>query len=241
MHLILCMAGRYQRFRDAGYTQPKYILPWREEPILAHVLKHLQSEWLEHIVLVANKNDISYQEEILSIARPFGIIPENILFVDDTDGQAITAQIGCRHLDKMYAPTAPSFLIHNIDTVVTNRHWSHIARQLKQCDGWIDTFPEEGKQFSYVAVDDSDMMTEIREKVVISPHATSGLYGFADLRRFAAVVDELDQPSGEYYVSDVYRHMHQNGAQFSVGRSGGQQQTFIFGTPAEYQQHLAES
>ena len=238
MHLILCMAGRYQRFRDAGYTQPKYLLPWQDEPILAHVLRHLQSDWLQHTVLVANQNDVAHQDRIYSIAAPFGVDQNNILFIGDTAGQAITAQIGCRHLHQQHAPASTSFIIHNIDTVVTHRDWRQVAADLDQYDGWIDTFPESGKQFSYVSVDDHGMMTDIREKVVISPHATSGLYGFADMEQYCQMVDRLDQPSGEYYVSDVYRLMHQEGCRFSVGRSGPGQETLIFGTPAEYQQHL---
>ena len=39
--LVLCMAGHYTRFRDAGYRGPKFLLTVRTETILSRIVRAL--------------------------------------------------------------------------------------------------------------------------------------------------------------------------------------------------------
>ena len=58
--LVLCMAGLYQRFRDAGFTTPKFLLPWHGTPLIEHILGHmLDPAAFDAIFCVANKRAVA--------------------------------------------------------------------------------------------------------------------------------------------------------------------------------------
>jgi CTP:molybdopterin cytidylyltransferase MocA len=69
------MAGVYRRFREAGYTTPKFLLPWRGRTVLDHILDGLlHGGAFAQVVLVANRRDEAHGEAIAScldrVGRP---------------------------------------------------------------------------------------------------------------------------------------------------------------------------
>lgn len=222
--VVLCMAGRYRRFRDAGYTLPKFLLPARGEPVLAHVIAALGAD---RPTLVCNLADREHEE---AIAR---IVPDaDRIWVGDTSGQAETAAIGARHL--IDRGVDGPVLFHNIDTVVRGRDLAKIGARLVHVDGFVDTFESDSPAFSYVTVD-GRRVTGIAEKVVISSHATSGLYGFASPSAYVAAAARTQLRSGEFHVSDVYRTLIDEGARIEVDPSPVGHETVVLGTPPEYE------
>lgn len=224
--MIFCMAGLYQRFRDAGYAGPKYLLPFRGRPILSHVMTRLDPPG--NVLFVANQRERSFASAIQDALG--GLVEYPLLFVGDTSGQAETAAIGADAArDRGWDGPV---LFHNVDTILSGRDLPAIGAMLATADGVIDVFPSTSPAFSYVAVDDQQRVTGIAEKVVISPYATTGLYGFrspsAYLEWYARTV-----PSGkESYISDVYRAILAAGGVIRT-TSGGD--TLVLGTPAEYE------
>jgi hypothetical protein len=225
--VVLCMAGRYRRFRDAGYALPKYLLPARGRRILEWVVDGLGPDGL---LLVANNADLPHEPAIRDCV-PAGT---EILWLGDTSGQAETAAHGAQRLvdDDVGGPV----LFHNVDTIVRGRDLGEIGQILRRADGFVDTFPSDSPAFSYVALD-GERVTAIAEKVVISPHATSGLYGFASPQRYLGAASTA-VASREFYVSDVYRRMLEDGARIEVLPPAPGHETVVLGTPAEYEAWL---
>jgi NDP-sugar pyrophosphorylase family protein len=239
MNLIFCMAGLYRRFREAGYTEPKFLLPWHNATVLHHIVGELsRSEAFDQILLVANRRDRPYRDRILAELGPLGIGEERLVFVGDTDGQAATASTGIDLLDAIAAPADRRVVFHNIDTLVCGRDLRAVAALLQRCDGWIDTFTSADPAFSYVRCDDRDRVIEIAEKRVISDRATTGLYAFANADDFRRAVAHEDAGSGERYISDVYRSMIVDGKWIEAGCSRPED-TLIFGTPSQYEHLIA--
>jgi hypothetical protein len=159
-------------------------------------------------------------------------------FVDDTAGQADTAAIGARWASDLQE--VGPIVFHNVDTVVEGRDLPRIGRSLETSDGHIDTFRSASPAFSYVAVDEDSRVLEIVEKRVISPHATTGLYGFRSPAAYLAWRERASATAGEFYVSDVYRAVLAAGGRVLAGTERApSHRTTVLGTPAEYEAAVA--
>ena len=226
--LALCMAGLYRRFREAGYTTPKFLLPLRGRPILSHVVGELAPE---RVLLVANQRDEPHADAIRAA------VPNAVLkFIGDTEGQAQTAMEAAELALAQGWGNAP-FVLHNIDTILYDRDLIRIGQFLRQADGFIDVFPADSPAYSYVRVDADNRVTEMAEKVVISNHAASGLSGFASPEAYLRdASNTTERTKGEFYISNVYSHMLARGARIQTDPAP--RRTVILGTPAEYESFI---
>ncbi len=233
MNLVLCMAGLYQRFRQAGYMTPKFLLPWRGRTILEHILDSmLESGAFHRPLLVANRRDQSHAPALLAALRRHNA--ENLLFVKDTRGQAETALVAARHLVQHFHAASEAIVFHNIDTILCQRDYRAMAEDLKSYDGYIDVFLSGSSRYSYVSVTPDLVVTAMAEKQVISPYASSGLYGFRSAAEYILWA-ERSTYAGEFYISDVYRSLIREGGRVKIGRPSVEQETIVLGTPEEYE------
>ena len=235
MLLVYCMAGLYKRFRDAGYLTPKFLLPWEGRPALDHVIGTMyDASVFSDVVLVANQRDQPSADSIRRVMAAHNIPPNRLTFVPDTRGQAETALLGLDHLDRIGASPDRPVLFHNIDTVLIGRDYRTINRTLHEAHGYIDVFDADSPAYSYVSADAAGRVSKIAEKIVISRHATTGLYGFASARVYREHAGATAY-RGEFYISDVYRSMLEAERDIRINTSSTEHRTIIVGTPAEYE------
>lgn len=228
--VVLCMAGLYRRFRDAGYDTPKYLLPLGDRTILGEVIAALGPP--RRLLLVANQRDRAWEDALRAAAPGAGL-----RWIGDTSGQAETAAFGARAV--LEEGWDGPIVFHNIDTVLRGRDLARIGERLARADGYVDVFPADDPAYGYVALD-GDRVVRIAEKEVISPHATSGLYGFASARVYLDAFAATVQTGREFYVADVYRTMLARGQRVEADpRPSGE--TLVLGTPAEYEAWRARS
>lgn len=229
--LALCMAGTWRRFREAGYTTPKYLLPLQGRPILSHIVDELAPS---RLLLVANKRDRDWESAIKE-AAPTGALH----FIDDTEGQAATA-LEAADLAMAHGWGATPFVLHNVDTILYDRSLRKIGDELQWSTGFIDVFEASNPAYSYVSFDDRRNVTAIAEKKVISRWATTGLYGFSSPETYVHHASTTNKRSGgEFYVSDVYQKMLERGASIRVDPTA--RRTVVLGTPEEYEAYVAEN
>lgn len=179
--VLITMAGESRRFRDAGFTVPKYRLSVRGRTLFSWSLSSLErflaAGWRPCFVGRATDVDLSmFIEQELSA---FGGVPFDLIQLDaSTDGQASTASMATSVIadDDRVA-------IYNIDTYVDP---AALDPADVRGDGWVPCFPGEGDGWSFLALDDEARVSEVREKVRISDHCTIGLYAF---RTFALFLD----------------------------------------------------
>lgn len=251
MNLVYCMAGLYQRFRDAGYATPKFLLPWRGKTALEHVIGEMVlsaggAGVFEWVVLVANERDRGSASEVHAVLERLGLaqrgIGVHVEWVQDTRGQAETALLGVEALGRAAGAqvlTRP-VLFHNIDTIVAGRDYRAIAAEFEHgADGYIDCIDSDQPQYSYVETSPGEpgVAVDIREKVVISRNATTGLYGFRsgnDYREWSSPAGGVDFAK-EFYISDVYRAMLRAGRRVVINTTHKGHGTVIVGTPTEYE------
>jgi dTDP-glucose pyrophosphorylase len=83
--------------------------------------------------------------------------------------------------------------------------------QKRDLDGGIITFKSIHPRWSYVALDDDNMVIQTSEKRPISDMATAGCYYFKSGKDFVsasfAVIEKDVQVQGKYYISSTYNEM----------------------------------
>jgi dTDP-glucose pyrophosphorylase len=227
VNLIICMAGYNTRFHDVGFDIPKYLLPWNDTTIIHDILKNFGD--VHQTVLVANKRDVYFKDQLLSTIKPLGLNESNILYIGDTKGQAHTAEIGVAQLQHSELPT----FIHNADTIVSGRNLGMISNLMNHYDAYIDVFVGNSPKYSYVRAYE-DTVLEIVEKKQISPYASSGLYGFSSANLYTQFYNRCIQQNEELYISDVLQNMIISSKKVFMNGLGNNQETIVLGSPQEY-------
>ena len=239
--LCLCLAGLGSRFTKEGYTTPKFLLPMMdgETSILREIVTSFRGMEQGLALLVFNKR---YEEWLPEIERALVGLPFEVVttFVGDTQGQAETAMRATELLEEVRPEMlAKPLVFHNGDTVLYGRDMVECAEKLGEFDGLIDSFEMDSPAYSYVVVDADDVVVEMKEKVVITDRATTGMYGFKDVatyREFYGLAAGSWQK--EFYISDVYRAMLERGCRIVNLHHTGEGLTLNLGTPAEYEAYL---
>jgi hypothetical protein len=229
--LAVTMAGRGQRFRDAGFDVPKFEIAVRGRTLFRWAMASLRT-WTDagaQFVFLAREED----EAEAFIAREcaaegigaFDVVP----VAGTTDGQATTALLAAERVRDRGAP----FAVYNIDTHVR----PHAMRaEAAHGDGWIPCFPGEGDGWSFAALGAGGRVTELREKVRISPHATVGLYWFGSFELYAGLYERHfgagGEERGERYIAPMYNTLIAGGGSVFIERLA-LADVVPLGTPAE--------
>lgn len=229
MNIVIPMAGRGARFRDAGWTTPKPLINVLGEPLYAWALKGLPLGRARRIILIALKEtaeDAAFHEDLHQRLRGHEI--EVLTVSQVTEGQACTVLLARALIDN-----DERLLIFNADT------YQRSARLLPliddpENDGVLSAFEAPGDHWSFVRTGDSGTVLETAEKRRISKWASTGMYYFrrgADFVRVAdAAIAEGDRTRGEFYVAPLYNRLIAEGAHIAMDVVDEVQP---LGTPAE--------
>ncbi len=226
------MAGYNTRFHDVGFDIPKYLLPWNGSTIIHDILQNFGE--VQQTVLIANKRDVYFKDQLLETIKPLGLNENDILYIGDTKGQAHTAAVG---IGQLYNTEMPTF-IHNADTIVKGRTLDTIGNTMNdEYDAYIDVFVGNSPKYSYVRAFEETVL-EIVEKKQISPYASSGLYGFLTASMYMNYFDLLwakrYEEKNELYVADVIQSMISSDRKVFMNGLGNNQETIVLGSPQEY-------
>ncbi|MFT4034546.1 MAG: glycosyltransferase family 2 protein [Patulibacter sp.] len=213
--VLITMAGRGQRFRDAGHDRPKYEIEVHGRTLFRWSLESLAA-WFDgpcDLVLVAREEDHAGDFARRQTRAAGWPEPTLVELSHTTDGQATTAMLAQEAIRDHAAPLT----IYNIDTHVTPRAMTPAAASGA---GWIPCFRAGGDHWSFAAVGDDGRVTEVREKVRISPFATLGLYWFDSFERYADLYarhfEAGGEEAGERYIAPMYNRLIADGAAVTI-------------------------
>ena len=225
MNLILTMAGKYSRFKEAGFGIPKYLLPWGDSSVLKRILINLTGFYdFKNVILVANKSDSDFMPHVQQIIKS-RLLNGELVVIDDTSGQAETVDKALSIFGKQL--DGCPLIIHNIDTILYERDFNDIEKDLKNHDGFVDVFKASNHEYSYAVIKDN-LVSVIAEKVIVSDTATTGLYGFSSPSVFKKYYD------GEIYISDIYKKMILDNKTVVASFVHNESDTIVLGTPSDY-------
>ncbi|MFE4570374.1 glycosyltransferase family 2 protein [Paenibacillus chitinolyticus] len=228
VQIVIPMAGRGQRFRDAGISVPKMLIPVAGKPMLQWALESLTPHFPGNTILFVCLEEHLEQGELETVIRSCCGNAVIRSLPEVTGGQAETVLSAEACLD----PERP-LLIYNCDTYTESSIGRTIRTRGNEADGIISVFASASPAYSYVRTDEGDRVAEVREKQVISNLATTGLYYFRQAGLFLESAEEavrFGTAEGETYVAPLYNRLIARG--FTVVADQADR-CFPLGTPEE--------
>ncbi len=248
MQIVIPMSGFGERFRTAGYTQPKPLIELEGKPIIAHVIDLFPGE--TNFLFICNEDHLkepSYRmREILETYCPTGQI----------------VGIPAHKLGPVFAVQQAEHFIDDHSPVLVNYcdftcYWdfNHFKTfvETSQCDGAIPAYkgfhPHSLGNTNYAYLQERKeapgWLSNIQEKQPFTDnrmeeYASSGTYYFSSgelmKKAFQAMIHQALTIKNEYYVSLAFKPLLDQGARISIYPL---QHFMQWGTPedvSEYQQ-----
>lgn len=239
LDIVITMGGLGTRFRNAGYTVPKYMIEARGKTLFDWSLQSLEGyrSIAERYIFIALRDESVDVETFIRNRCDALDLPEYHIEMLDylTDGQATTAMLA----QKYWRPDN-GLLIYNIDTYVEAGEMN--AQELKG-DGFIPCFRGKGNHWSFVRLDESGKAVEIKEKEKISGYCTLGAYYFRTCELYQLLYNEyyVQQKNtgvkGEKYIAPLYDYLIKTGGEIYISDIA-QEKVHVLGTPEELNSFL---
>jgi len=216
INIVIPMAGEGSRFSQAGYKNPKPFIDVNGKPMIVRILENLAHSDARYI-LIARKEHMERELTLVKkIEKEFNAI---FIPIDKlTEGTACTVLYA-----RKYINNNDPLLIANSDQIVDTDILNFINDCKKRgLDGSILTFVDGHKdpKWSFAKIDGNNLVTEVREKVVISEYATVGIYLYSNGKTFVdAAIDmiiENERVNGEFYTCPTYNYAISENARIGI-------------------------
>ena len=213
-NIIIPMAGEGRRFKTAGFNKPKPFIDVLGKPMICHVLENLDIK-NSKFILIARKEHLEFGQEIFFyIKKKYNA--DFILIDKLTQGACCTVLYAHRLINN-----SNPLLIANSDQIVDIDIEDYINDSNKRdLDGSVLCFKDDSTKWSYAKLNDEGYITEIREKEVISPFATVGIYyykrGSDFVNNAIDMIIEDDRVNNEFYTAPVYNYAIRHQKKFDI-------------------------
>lgn len=237
MNVVIPMAGSGARFAQAGYAKPKPFIDVLGRPMISHVMENLALPQAKYILIARGEHLEAEAAEVELIEQEYGARFLTIDFL--TEGAACTVLLAHRLIN-----SEEPLLLANSDQIVDFSIQSFIDDALERnLDGSILTFEDDDPKWSYARLGTDGLVSEVREKEVISSHATVGIYYYRTGRLFVeAALDMIihnDRVNNEFYVCPVYNYAIREGARIGI-YDISRRAMHGLGTPADLEIYLEQ-
>lgn len=238
--VVITMGGLGNRFRKMGYTVPKYMIEAKGKTLFEWSIISLEGyrKDVDQYLFIAMKDENCDVEcFIKKKCWELGLKNYRVIILDYlTDGQATTAMMAQKYWNPEHA-----LLIYNIDTYVEAGEMN--SDELKG-DGFIPCFQADGEHWSFVRLDNSGKVVEIKEKKRISNNCTLGAYYFRSCSLYKTLYDEYysrEQAliNGEKYIAPLYDYLLLKNGEIYISNINPKK-VHVLGTPEELQKFLDE-
>jgi len=235
LNIVIPMAGSGSRFADAGYNKPKPFIDVNGLPMIERVLANLQQPDSRFILIVRaeHKKQESAYFESLRERYPVALVTTDQM----TEGACCTILLAARLINNN-----EPLLLANSDQLVDMHIGDFIAdADRRGLDGSVLTFHATHEKWSYAKTSENGLVTEVKEKQVISDQATVGIYYFARGKDFVQYAAEMiahnDRFNNEFYTCPVYNYVIKDGHKIGIYEIS-ESQMHGLGTPEDLQEYL---
>lgn len=233
LNIVVPMAGRGSRFSNAGYKMPKPLIDVHGHYMIEYVTKNLTPQ-IEHRFIYICQEEHLEKYQLEKYLRQ--IAPNCVVVTVDhiTEGAACTVLLA-----EGYINSNDPLMIANSDQYI-DTDINHYLRQMNNYDGLIMTMPANDPKWSFVKVDEKNLVSMVREKEVISNEATVGVYNYKhgkDFVKYAHLMIEKNiRVNNEFYVAPVYNEMIDAGMKITYFDVG--EKMYGLGTPEDLSEFL---
>lgn len=222
LNIVIPMAGLGSRFANAGYADPKPLIPVSGVPMIRLVIENMRPRQPHRFVFICQQAHVEAYGLQDKLGRWGGGNAVVVGIHGVTAGAACTVLAARDHIDG-----DEPLMIVNSDQWCDVDVDAYLARMSTDgLDGLIMTMTAHDPKWSFVGLDASGRVRSVVEKQAISDEATVGIYNFrrgADFVRAAAAMIAADERvNNEFYVAPVYNRLIAAGHQVGIHNIGAE-------------------
>ena len=213
MNVIIPMAGRGKRFEAAGYSFPKPLIDVNGKTMIQIIIENLNLT-AKHIFICQGEHIQKFAiHDLMNLLKPDS---EIISINEITQGAAETVLKA-----KDLINNDDELIIANSDQWIdwNQQHFLSFMRK-KEADGGIVTFISTHPKWSYVRINDENLVEEVAEKRPISNIATVGIYYYKHGKDFVKAAEQMMakniRTNNEFYVAPVFNEMILSGKKIHI-------------------------
>lgn len=216
VNIVIPMAGAGSRFVKAGYKDPKPFIDVAGKTMIERVLENLYYPNARYI-LIARKEHLEARINLAGeIKKKYNV---EFVTVDKlTEGTVCTVL----HARKLINNDKP-LIIANSDQIVDIDFKDFVDDCLnRKLDGSILTFldRENNPKWSFAKTDEYGVVTEVKEKQLISNRATVGIYmwnkGSDFIDSSIDMIARNERVNNEFYTCPTYNYLIENGKKIGI-------------------------
>ncbi|MDB4794825.1 NTP transferase domain-containing protein [bacterium] len=229
MNIVMPMAGRGERFSQAGFETPKPLIEVDGIPMFVKATRSLPLALATRLIfIILEEHDNEYN--ISSIVEEyFSEYPLHIVRLPTvTGGQAETVKAGLS-----VGVLSDSLLVFNTDSAFEDDLELYFTNLEPEVEGMLQIFSDDQNRWSFVRTNESGRVLETAEKRVISKNASTGLYWFREATTFLRLKHISAQEGGESYIAPMYNQLVDEGGHVMAKPV---KRFFCYGTPSDYKE-----
>lgn len=220
VNIVIPMAGRGSRFADAGFTDPKPLIPVGGKPMIEWVIENIRPNRPHRFLFLCLQEHLerypAVPAKLTELCPGCQIVPVRQV----TEGAACTVLLA-----REFVETDEPLMIANSDQIVDLPIEEYLAAgDAEEVGGLIMTFWADDPKWSYCRMRKDGLVSEVLEKQVISNEATVGIYNFAKGVDFVRAADQMIaknlRVNNEFYVAPCYNQLIEEGMKVVVARTG---------------------
>lgn len=239
LNILIPMAGLGSRFKNAGYTLPKPLIPIHGQPMIEVAINNLRPNRKHRFIFICQTEHLTHYPlaELLQYCAPGCKI---IALPQPTEGAACTVLTAATLIDNQ-----DPLMIANCDQWVDIDINDYLKlHDVPTLDGFLMTMKANDPKWSFVKFDPAGNITAVVEKEVVSDEATVGIYNFKTGAQFVHAAKQMIaknlRVNGEFYVAPVYNEMIAEQAKLAIYNIGTEWDgMYGLGTPSDLKKFLA--
>ena len=205
MNLVIPIASNSKFFSIEEYGYPKPLIEIAGKPMIEHVIHNLtQGMNFKKIIFIVKQDECDkyHLDNTLNLLSP--IKPEIIKLRADTRGALCSVLLAIEHINH-----GEPLVIANADQLFDDGISAPIKKFMtSDLDAACITFNSVHPRWSYVRLDEQNLVVETAEKRPISRHAIAGLYMYKRGSEFIEQsMDSIKHGTsieGQYFISPVF-------------------------------------
>lgn len=205
MNLVIPIASNSKFFTIEEYGYPKPLIEIAGKPMIEHVINNLsQGVDFKKIIFIVKQDECDkyHLDNTLNLLSP--IKPEIIKLRADTQGALCSVLLAIEHINQ-----AEPLVIANADQLFDDGISALIKKFMaSDLDAACLTFNSVHPRWSYVRLDERNLVVETAEKRPISRRAIAGLYMYKRGSDFVEqgmdTIKHGTSIDGQYFISPVF-------------------------------------
>lgn len=210
INILIPLGGAGKRFSEAGYKELKPFITVNGKSMIKTVVDNLYHPQAHYIFIV--NEEYTSVEDFKHHISDLNISNSVYSTKKITDGPASTALLAANEIN-----SECPLIIVNCDQVIIDYDLDNLENfvRVNNCDGLLGCFISSSKKNSYVKLNLSGEVNEVKEKVVISNIATNGLHYWRTGSMFVTsaleMIEANDKHNNEFYVAPTYNYLIKEG------------------------------